>query len=799
MAEKPPCPDGEVLATYAAGCLDEAAAQQIRAHLGLCEACASAVRGLRLQRLVETGPASPSTGSWALPSRNDPLDTITGEADRLEDSNFDFTVLEPATCAESLGRLGRYEVLSLLGQGGMGVVLRAFDGQLGRAVALKVLSRHLASSVTARRRFQREARAAAAINHPNVVTIHAVEEHRGLPFLVMELIVGRSLHQRIRTGGPLEPAEVIRLTTQIVEGLAAAHAQNVIHRDIKPANVMVQDKAGLVKITDFGLARILQDNAEVSSHHLVVGTPAFMAPEQVQGQPIDARTDLFSLGSLMYAMLAGHSPFRGRSGLEITHKVVEYQPVPLRDLNPSIPPFLAEVVARLLQKDPRDRFQSTGEVARAIQQGTVPPAAARGESRRGAPPPVSLQRPGRRKLLVLLSAGVALLALVGALLGWRLGVSGEWLAGTLTGPQPSAAEITVAADGRPADFRTISQALAAARPGAVIRILDASTYTETLAFTEPQRLRGVQLIGARPAEKAQRPTLASPDPAAPVIDLHDVSGVHVRGFEVEGPLAHNAIVIHGSVAGAVLEDLHCRCAAQTQSKHPLIVINAAAPPGEATPIRLRRCVVHRPALGQCVKVGGGVGPAQAVCLEENRFSSQGVLVLLWGSNEAPLQDVTIAGNLFLNGLNGVNLNLLKPAEHQKIRIANNTFFRTRHWIGLVASNTEVPGVTLANNLLLGARDIEGDARLVEKALDHWTFRANWWEPDPALPANDPGYLDRAAERKQAIDLLERQDPEHPDFLRPPPASPLFTSGAGGELPTYVGARGPQRTSRADTK
>jgi serine/threonine protein kinase len=215
-----------------------------------------------------------------------------------EDS-FDRTVLTKSPNENSMGRLGKYDVIKSIGQGGMGVVLKGFDESLERHVAIKVLSRQLATSATARRRFTREGRAVAAVNHPNVITIHAVEEQDGLPFLVMELVEGGSLHERIKKDAPLPLEVVLRFGSQIANGLAAAHAQGVIHRDIKPGNVMLEHQVARVKITDFGLARITMDNSDLTSQGNQLGTPAYMSPEQVHGRDVDDRTDLFSLGCVI--------------------------------------------------------------------------------------------------------------------------------------------------------------------------------------------------------------------------------------------------------------------------------------------------------------------------------------------------------------------------------------------------------------------------------------------------------------------------------------------------------------------
>ena len=209
----------------------------------------------------------------------------------------------------SLGRLGHYEIQEVIGRGGMGIVLRAFDEKLHRVVAIKVMAPQLATSATARRRFTREAQAAAAVTHDHIVTIHAVEEADGLPYLVMQYVAGMSLQERLERDGPLQLAEILRIGMQTAAGLAAAHAQGLVHRDIKPANILLENGIERVKITDFGLARAA-DDASLTQSGVVAGTPQYMSPEQARGEAVDHRTDLFSLGSVLYAMCTGRPPFR---------------------------------------------------------------------------------------------------------------------------------------------------------------------------------------------------------------------------------------------------------------------------------------------------------------------------------------------------------------------------------------------------------------------------------------------------------------------------------------------------------
>jgi serine/threonine protein kinase len=281
---------------------------------------------------------------------------------RPDEVPLDF--LNPSDQPGCLGAVGPYQIIDVIGRGGMGIVLRALDAKLNRIVAVKVLAPEMAANPNARRRFVREAQAAAAVSHPHVVTIHAVDEDK-LPYLVMECIVGQSLQEKLDRAGPLRLTEILRIGRQVAEGLAAAHHQGLIHRDIKPANIMLENGVERVKITDFGLARAVDDVA-ITRAGEVSGTPQYLSPEQARGEAVDHRSDLFSLGCVLYAMCTGGPPFRGESLAAVIKGVAEAAPQPIGDLNPEIPAWLVDVVNRLLEKDPAQRYQSAAEVAEVL-------------------------------------------------------------------------------------------------------------------------------------------------------------------------------------------------------------------------------------------------------------------------------------------------------------------------------------------------------------------------------------------------------------------------------------------------
>jgi serine/threonine protein kinase len=263
--------------------------------------------------------------------------------------------------------MATYEVTGVIGRGGMGVVLKAFDPALSRKVAIKVLSPALASCGAARRRFLREARAAAAVVHEHVVGVFAVVESASVPFLVMEYVPGRSLQDRLDRQGALALAEVLRIGMQTAAGLAAAHAQGIVHRDIKPANILLENGVERVRLSDFGLARAV-DDAGLTRSGVIAGTPHYMAPEQASGETTDQRADLFSLGSTLYAMCAGHPPFRAETPLAVLRRVCDDRPRPLRELNPEVPDWLTTIISRLMEKSPDRRYHTAAEVAALLER-----------------------------------------------------------------------------------------------------------------------------------------------------------------------------------------------------------------------------------------------------------------------------------------------------------------------------------------------------------------------------------------------------------------------------------------------
>jgi serine/threonine protein kinase len=417
------CPAPELLDRFLLGQASIEEWKTLAAHVEHCAECSVRLRDVTsnhalLQAVQNIRGAAPLQATvvehWISQKVEDRLSETEGATSLSVDTpsavppgdaidNLPSSLLAPAVEPDELGRLGPYRVLGMLGRGGMGVVFLAEDPSLHRKVALKALAPALTSDASARQRFLHEARTAAALEHDHIVTIYQVGEDRGVPFLAMPLLKGETLERRLRREGRLPVAEVLRIGREIAEGLAAAHKQGVIHRDIKPSNVWLEsrdfdkprqgdketgrqgergDGAALslspclpvslssssfrVKILDFGLARALSGDAEFSHSGFIRGTPAYMAPEQAKGHPPDARSDLFSLGCVLYRLATGESPFKGPDTMSTLLAVALRDPPPPHQCVADLPQGLSDYILQLLAKDPAWRPASAVVVAETL-------------------------------------------------------------------------------------------------------------------------------------------------------------------------------------------------------------------------------------------------------------------------------------------------------------------------------------------------------------------------------------------------------------------------------------------------
>ena len=272
--------------------------------------------------------------------------------------------------------LGHYRIEAKLGEGGMGVVYRAVDLRLDRPVAIKVLPQEAVTNADRKRRFVQEAKAASALNHPNIVTIYDIDQDHGVDFVAMEYVPGKTLDRRLK--GEAGCSELLKYAVQIADALAKAHSAGIVHRDLKPANIMVTDE-GLVKVVDFGLAKLTEraaeddctvtiDNAPHTEEGTIVGTVAYMSPEQAQGKKVDGRSDIFSFGAVLYEMITGKRAFKGESKISTLSAILHSEPVPVSTLTGGVPPELARIVTRCLRKDPDNRFQTMADLKVALRE-----------------------------------------------------------------------------------------------------------------------------------------------------------------------------------------------------------------------------------------------------------------------------------------------------------------------------------------------------------------------------------------------------------------------------------------------
>ncbi|OAI46810.1 hypothetical protein AYO44_10770 [Planctomycetaceae bacterium SCGC AG-212-F19] len=404
------CPGSQTLQRYVQGQLDEPQAEQVQRHLAGCARCLEVLQespgddelsqAVHAQTSAKDLPDQEAAeelaerlckmeGSFAEPASSDTASgpQTASEVESSADNPEDYAFLAPPEGPDELGRLVSYRILKVLGQGGMGIVFLAEDPALHRLVALKTLKAPAASNDVNRKRFLREAQAAAAIEHDNIVPIYQVGESQGVPFLAMQLLKGESLERRLRREKRLPLPEIFRIGREIATGLAAAHKHGLIHRDIKPANIWLESAGepevsptgrmgepgasatgGRVKIVDFGLARGASDDANLTESGFVIGTPAYMAPEQARGQAVDARCDLFSLGCVLYRMCTGKAPFHAADSIATLLAVATEAPPAPSVVNPEVPPRLSALVMSLLAKSPAERPPDARAVIAALQE-----------------------------------------------------------------------------------------------------------------------------------------------------------------------------------------------------------------------------------------------------------------------------------------------------------------------------------------------------------------------------------------------------------------------------------------------
>jgi len=428
------------------------------------ESCPRCGRALGLTPDVPSGATAAWTTETPISSQTGKVDSTSGQprpsVPPTSELNTLFQFLQPPRDPGEIGWLATYRVIRLLGKGGMGQVFEAVDSELERPVALKIMSEQVGDE-SSRQRFLREARATAALRNDHIVTIYRVGQEGTLPYLAMELLHGEPLDKRLMREPMLSTHEIIRIGREIAAGLAAAHDRGLIHRDIKPANIWLEADTGRVKILDFGLARAQMDSAHLTRTGIIMGTPAYMSPEQADGQGVDGRADLFSLGCILYEMATGATPFRGETAMSVLRGIMLHDPPAVATINPEVPPALSALITRLLAKDPNERPKNASLVALTLSKIEQDPKASL--SAIGLP-----RRAGARRSLWSVLSVAALVILVAATY-----FLGRWRGDRPPGPPESGA---VAAAG---------SAIAPVKPAARPTVRGVTDNMVTFGMTAP--------------------------------------------------------------------------------------------------------------------------------------------------------------------------------------------------------------------------------------------------------------------------------------------------------------------------
>lgn len=679
--------------------------------------------------------------------------------------------LEPPRREGSIGRLEHYEVMERVGRGAMGVVLRAFDEQLHRYVAIKAMTPDLLSSQDARQRFIREARAAAVINHPNVVTIHAVDDNVDAPYLVMEFVSGQTLLDRIRESAPLPVEEILRISVQIAEGLSAAHSHGVIHRDIKPANIMLEEGIDRVKIADFGLARVVMEQSDLTSFGDMVGTPAYMSPEQVDGRELDGRSDLFSFGCVMYAMVKGDSPFRSSNALATARKVTDERHPSLLEADPDVPEFLTQIIDRLLKKNPGDRYQTAEQLLSELRRhlavfhqeemNTAPSGIS--STRRSASPSAAFRVTGIivSAIGLLLSAGVVLTVLYPAQQGSDADPPGE-----IRHPPDhdvfADQVLTVDAEGQ-GEFTSLAMAISNVRPGITIHVLDDATHEGPFDFSDEDRFLGVTI------ESESGALLTVPENARYVIGIDSVSDFTIRGFQIETVGAQHGIEVGGVCSRVRIQDCALRTRTPDDATVGLVYVHARAAEPDVDSVSLRNLTID------CGQVGIVLGSdnteiqTSGVVVEDCDVHGVGrdqgfLLVLL-----SQVSDSVVSRNTFAEGLGGVSVSVPATNTAESVEISRNTFYRTQY--GVVVSGTTHTEQNLHFESNLYVESVTAVAESGDlSSVANW-FDKNWWVCGTTCEQNVVSLI---AHVEPSVEF-ESLDRESDGYLRP-------QSGVTAEIP-----------------
>lgn len=697
---------------------------------------------------------------------------------------------------DSKTKIGNYELQQQLGHGGMGAVYAATELASGRPVAVKVLLPKNSQDEQFRKRFLREARAGALLNGPHIVPVIGMLEESGTLYLVMQRIQGGNLQHWLRHHPNCDIDWIISISRQIAQGLAFAHAAGVIHRDIKPSNILLSDDGKTAYIADFGLAMLSQSPDGLTTTGKPLGTPNYMSPEQIRGQGIDHRTDLFSLGCVMYAMVTGESPFSADTIAATTWRIMQYSPPSLDRVDPRVPRFLSQIVTRLLKNDPNERYSSAQEVDEALsQKRESDPDETQIHSDQNSL--VIVPRPSRSSSIGMVALSVFTGVIVAVVLTWVL--VNSWPSGVAEVPakpppgsnvgMPSTPQVppttsgtatraertwTVSADG-PADFRSVRSALVEAGPGDEIKVLDSATYDGPVLIDEPVRLRGIRLTS--PLHATLR--MSAPAGRLATLTVLGTRDVFIEGFNVEGGYEHHGVYFNGDVAGCSLSGV---AVTQLPNAAWANLMLARECRGTAEdPLIIRGC--RFPTAKYGIFTGREDTPdameAAHLIVDGNEFHGDGTHLEMAHS----ARHVRIQNNVFRNG-NGIRLRLPAPVASGDFTICNNTFFEVNNWLQLEPALAEFDGKA-ANNLLIALRGPSWPPQL--ERFTRWKFFNNVVE----IPDQTEESLFMPFGQSIRDARLVSRLPGEPGFLRPAPASLAAKAGSGDTMPVHVGAKAPE--------
>ncbi len=673
--------------------------------------------------------------------------------------------LDPPQREDAIGTLGNYQILEKVGRGGMGIVMRAFDTVLHRQVALKVMSASLVSSDRARVRFSREARSAASINHANVVTIHAIEEQDEIPYLVMEYVEGQTIEQLVRSGHHFDIEEMIRISAQVAAGLAEAHSQGVIHRDIKPSNILL-DSLQRAKITDFGLARLAMDNSDLTSQGDVLGTPSYMSPEQVRGEEASESSDLFSLGCLFYAMIAGQSPFHATTQIGTATRIQNEDPSSLLSLRPDVPRELNDLIMNLLAKDPGQRPTSAADVTQRLNRMLA--AINQQSSHAVQPASVASPSPGKSRVLPI----ATVLAVIAGCIAYLVFVEPDEVTAPQTfvpavpiaeGQAASKQIVDVAADGS-GDFASISEAIASVGPDSTIHV-HSGAYVESLVLDTDERFRGLTIEGIG------MPTLSQPS-SKTLMEIENVTNLTLKGLKFSGQHDQSALRIRGQCDGLTIS--HCEFVGQPlETNNPLAMVHIAATSGtEQAPIQLISSKILDARIGLVIGMKTtGADPTKHVVVRDCELrcvsADAGIPLVMIGR----LENIEFKNNLLSLGNVGLSFQLLERATAKSLRIERNTIHAENivlHFNRSVADQD----VRLVNNLFVGSSQMQPNQTRLQGDFHKW-FDVNGWITFGEV--ND-SFLQVLRCKRFSVDVLQSLDPGDETYLQPSALAPKDLPG-----------------------